>query len=199
MNSPAPAESARPPWRSIAAGALLVAAVVALFLVLRSGEEDPAPPASPAATATGVTGPAAPTAATPNDLTELSKRLDRPVYWVGARPDSTYELTETDDGQLYVRYLTGGAEVGDERPDFLTVGTYPDEQALATVKKAATRKGAQSETLADGGLAVVNRARPNSWYLAYPDVGELVEVYSPRAGRARQLVRTGRIVPVARG
>ncbi len=170
--------------------------VVALFLLLRSGDEDTATSAPPPVATTGATGPGAPTATTPERLQALAKKLARPVYWVGEQPGAALELTETGDGQLYVRYLTGGAKPGDERPDFLTVGTYPEKQPFATVEKAAARKGAQAEKLADGGLAVANRARPNSWYLAFPDGKELVEVFSPRAGRARELVRDGRVVPV---
>lgn len=199
MSSPAPAPSAQPPWRAIAVGAAVVAAVVVLFLLLRSDGEEGGDSAPPAATATGATGAPTPVAATPDELTTLSERLDRSVYWVGAQSGATYELTETDDGQLYVRYLTGDARVGDERPDFLTVGTYPQDTPLATVEQAAERSGAKTEKLDDDGLAVANRVRPNSWYLAYPDVDELVEVFSPKAGRARELVRGGRVMPVPRG
>ena len=198
MSSPAPAEPARPPWRSIAVGTALVVVVVGLFLLLRSGAEDTASTPPPPAAASGVTGPAAPTTTTPGRLRALAKQLDRPIYWAGEQPGARFELTETGDGQRYVRYLTGNARAGDERPDFLTVGTYPEQKALATVEKAVARAGAQSEQLPDGGVAVANRARPNSWYLAYPDGRELVEVFSPEAGRARELVRRGLVVPVPR-
>lgn len=195
MSSPAPAEPARPPWVSILVGVVVVAAVLALFLLLRSGEENTSAAPAPAA-ATGASGPAAPAATTPERLRALSRRLDRPVYWAGEQAGAALELTETGDGELYVRYLTGGAKPGDERPAFLTVGTYPEKQPFATVEKAAARRGAQTEKLANGGLAVANRARPSSWYLAYPEAGELVEVFSPEAGRARELVRGGLVVPV---
>lgn len=198
MSSPAPAEPARPPWRSLAIGSALVFVVVALFLLFRPGEEDTASTPPPPVAASGVTGPAAPTATTTDRLQALAKKLDRPIYWVGEQPGARFELTETGDGQRYVRYLTGGARPGDARPDFLTVGTYPEKEALATVENAVARAGAQSEQLPDGGVAVANRARPNSWYLAYPDGKELVEVFSPKAGRARELVRRGLVVPVPR-
>ncbi len=198
MSTPTPAEPSSPPWRSIAIGVALVVVVVALFLALRSGDEDTSDAPPPAVAATGSTGPAAPISATPEQLRDLSKRLGRSVYWAGKQPGASFELTETGDGQLYVRYLTGGAKPGDKRPNFLTVGTYPEKRPLAVVQKAATRKGAQTEKLPDGGLAVANRARPNSWYLAYPDGKELVEVFSPKAGRARELVRTTRVAPVPR-
>lgn len=198
MSSPAPARSARPPWGPLLAGVVLVTGVVALFLLLRSGEEEIATGPPPTASATtGTTGAA--TTTSPARLGTISMQLDRPIYWVGEQSGAAYELTETGDGQLYVRYLTRGAKAGDERPDFLTVGTYPQEEPLAMVEKAAARAGAQTEELADGGLAVANRPRPNSWYLAYPDGGELVEVFSPKADRARELVRRGRVVPVPRG
>ncbi|MCW3011910.1 MAG: hypothetical protein JWO90_2314, partial [Solirubrobacterales bacterium] len=146
---------------------------------------------------TGTTARPKPVAATPASLAALAKERDRPVYWAGPAPaDGTYELTRTPDGSVYVRYLTGGAAIGDPRPDFLTVGSYPQKSPFKTVTDASKRAGARVEKLEDGGLAVANRARPNSWYLAYPKGTQLVELYAPSAERARSLVRAERVVPV---
>ncbi len=192
---PSDPERERPAWVSFAVGAAIVLAVVVLFALLRRGDDDGA------ATA-GATGPTSaarpkPEAATPESLQALSKTLKRPVYWVGPAPEgATYELTRTGDGSVYVRYLDGGAAPGDPRPNFLTVGTYPQSTPFKTVTAAAKRAGARTEKLEEGGLAVANRSRPSSWYLAYPDSDELVEVFAPKAERARELVRSGRVVPV---
>jgi len=174
----------------VAVGAVIVVAVVALFLVLRSGDDSPG-----GAQSTGPSGPES-VASTPGRLAALSKTLGRPIYWAGSSEGRTYELTQTTDGSVYVRYLEPGVAIGDTRPDYLTVGTYPQSDPFKTVKQASERAGARAEKLPRGGLAVANRSRPNSWYVAYPGTRELVEVFSPEAGRARELVRTGRVEPV---
>ncbi len=186
-----PSSPRRPPWVSVAVGAVIVVTIVALFLVLRSGDDSPS-----GAQSTGPSGPES-VASTPGRLAALSKTLGRPIYWVGLSQGRTYELTQTTDGSVYVRYLQPGVAIGDTRPDYLTIGTYlPQSDPFKTVKQASERTGAQAEKLPRGGLAVANRSRPNSWYVAYPQTKELVEVFSPKAGRARELVRTGRVVPI---
>ena len=63
--------------------------------------------------------------ATPALLLATSQALGHQIYWAGPRAKVTYELTVTRGGLVYVRYLTAGAKVGDPRPNFVTVGTYP--------------------------------------------------------------------------
>jgi len=183
---------------SFAVGAVIVVAVVVLFALLRGGDDDEA--GSGGSGASGALGATAarpqPVAVTPERLAELSEKRKRPIFWVGLSEGRTYELTQTTDGSVYVRYLEAGVKVGDTRPNYLTVGTYPQSEAFKTVTQASKRPGAQVEKLDDDGLAVANRSRPSSWYVAFPDSEELVEVFSPKAGRARQLVRTDRVVPV---
>lgn len=194
MSAPEPPASSprvRPGWLPWAAGAALVAVAVALVLVLRGGGD------SPSAAAPGTTGPAPkPTAATRDSLAELSGSVKHPVFWAGAQSGQTLELTRTPDGAIYVRYLPPGVALGDPRPDFLTVGTYPQAAAFKAVTQAAKRAGAQVLELPEGGMAVASRSRPKSWYLAYPGTEQLVEVYSPRVGGARSIVRSGDVAPV---
>jgi len=188
---PAPTGPGRLAWLvpALAAGAALVAVLIVVLLV--RGGSDPAPATTSAATK----GPHA-KATTRNGLAELSGNLKHPVYWAGSKPDDTLELTRTPDGSVYVRYLDPGVTVGDRRPSFVTVGTYPQAGAFKAVTQAARRSGAQVLELPEGGLAVASRSRPKSWYLAYPGHAQLVEVYSPRPGNARALVSRGRVVPV---
>ncbi len=190
---PAAPQDGRPAWVRIGLGAAVIAAVVLLFVLLRGGDDDPAVPVA----ATGATTAAKPkpVAATPATLGALAEELDRPVYWVGPRPGVTYELTRTQDGSVYVRYLDRGAALGDGRPDFVTVGTYPQDDPLATVEDAARRDGARSVELPGGAKAVSNKARASSWYVAFPRGRELVEVYAPSPARARELVTGQRVVP----
>ena len=140
-------------------------------------------------------GRAPASAATPDEIKAVATKAGHPVYWAGQESGSTYELTQTSDGRIYVRYLPAGVEVGDARPDFLTVGTYPQSDALATLKATAERDGTETIDLDGGGLAVIDK-KPTSAYLAYPDQELLVEVYDPDADRVRELVTSARIAPV---
>lgn len=135
-------------------------------------------------------------AATLPDLKNLQSSLRHPIYWVGAKSNYTYELTKTNGGNVYVRYLPSGVRVGDSRPDFLTVGTYPQTNAYQNIQTAAKRKGAHESKLPGGGLAVQNASRPTSVYVAYPNSSLLIEVFDPSAKVARSVVRSGQVVPL---
>jgi hypothetical protein len=119
------------------------------------------------------------------------------IYWAGPRPGTTYEVTHTPGGRTFVRYLTGGAKVGDPRAQFLAIATYPQQDALAQVNAAGNRSGIVKIELEDGGLAIYDPAHPTSVFVAFPGVDRQIEVYSPKQGEARSLVRRGRIVPIS--
>jgi hypothetical protein len=138
----------------------------------------------------------APVAASVEDLRELSGTLGHPVYWAGEREGTTYELTRAENGNVFIRYLPEGTELDDERPMFLTVGTYPYPNAYAAVRSASRTRGAFVRRVAGGGLAVSRRNLPRSVYLAYPRSNLLLEVYDPSPQRARRLVLSGQVRPV---
>jgi hypothetical protein len=177
--------------------ALVGAAIVAgIILAATSGSSSPTPASStaastPPATASSTTVQAASVAT----ISALPASLGHPVYWAGAKAATTYELTRTPDGRVYIRYLTGGAKVGSPLPDFLTVGTYVVPNAEAAVAAAAAQPGAVPVPL-KGGIAFYNTARPTSVYFAYAGSNVQVETYDPSAAVARQLVETGAIKPV---
>lgn len=175
--------------RNLRLGAVLAVAIAAGFLVwlifIKGDGND-----------NGGSGRAAVSAST-EDLRSLSDEVGHSVYWAGRRSKDPYELTRTKDGSIYIRYLPAGVKVGDSRPEFLTIGTYPHPKALDTMRQASKRKGAVTRRIKGGGLAVSNKARPSSTYLAYssdPDL--LLEVYDPSPARSRQLAASGRVVPV---
>lgn len=142
-------------------------------------------------------GKAAATAATAAELEALPSELGRPVYWAGAEANTTYELTRTSDGRVFVRYLPEGVAVGTSAPDYLTVGTYPVRDALATVRRAAADSGSETFDVGGGGVAYVDAARhPKSVFVAFPDVDAQIEVYAPGSEDARELLSSGRIAPV---
>jgi hypothetical protein len=164
------------------AAAVIVAAAIVGWLVL--GERGPGTPANVAV------GPVLVSAA---QLTSVSHSLGRPIYWAGPRDDSSYELTVTDSGRVYVRYLPRGAAAGDSRADFLTVGTYTGTQAYENLKKVSTGPAVHSNLLDDGGLLVAPKRLPKSVYLAYPKADYQVEVYDSTSGAARRLALNGLI------
>jgi hypothetical protein len=128
-------------------------------------------------------------------LREFAASAPKPVYWAGPRTGQTYELFKTGDGRVYIRYLPAGVKVGDPRPQFLTVGTYPLPNAFAAVKRISRAPGASTRKLPDGGLAVFNPGTP-SVYFAYPGAKYQVEVYAPSPSTTRSLVLNGQVVPI---
>jgi hypothetical protein len=156
--------------------------------LVRSGQVQPV--GAPPRTAAGST------AATVKQLKARAIALGHPIYWAGTNPATNYELTETNNGSVYVRYLPQGVPVGSPLPDYLTIGTYPQKGALGILKSTAAKNHVPTITLADGGLAFVDKKHPTSVYAAYPNVDLQIEVFDPAAGRARQLVTSGQIAPV---
>ena len=133
---------------------------------------------------------------TPEALRTFVKDAPVPVFWAGRRPNTELEYTETSDKRSFVRYLTGSADAGDPRPVFVSIVTYPRPEALAELKRVAKRKGVVSAPAPGGGLSTYDKAKPLSVYVAYPRQSVLVEVYAPKAGDARSIVRSGNVRPV---
>jgi hypothetical protein len=172
----------------VAVAVALVVAGVAWFVILK-----PSDSGKPSTSATLTTGAHA---ATAGGLVAASESLGRPIYWAGKRSGMTYELTLTKSGNTYVRYLTAGVKPGDSRPDFVTVGTYPQANAYQVLTAANKIKNARIQTLAGGELAVSYPTRPKSVYVAKPGSKYMVEVFAPVSRGAETLVRNGLIVPV---
>jgi hypothetical protein len=130
------------------------------------------------------------------ELDALAEEAQGPLYWAGERPGTELEYDEADGGRLYVRYLTGGAEAGDPRPVFLTLGTYPLPDAVAALRANARRTNTRLQRAPGGALVWVNPDRPTSAYLAEPGSGYQVEVYDPDPARALDIALSGDVVPV---
>lgn len=129
------------------------------------------------------------------DLRALVSSVGHPIYWAGPKPGTRYEQSQTSDGRIYVRYLPPGAVAGDRR-QFLTVGTYPVQDAVAAVKRIAKRPGGKLITISAGGVVVVDPQHPASVYLAFPGSNYQIEVFDPSPARARRLVTSGSIVAI---
>ena len=130
------------------------------------------------------------------ELQEFAGSAGHEVYWAGPQPDARYELFEADDGRIYVRYLTGDGVVGDPRPNFLTVGTYPVTDAVGALRLQSEQPGNRIRDVGDGGVMLVNRAARQHVYVAYPNSDYQVEVFDPKPNRAEKLVTSGKVVPI---
>jgi len=126
-------------------------------------------------------------------LSGFAADADTPVYWLGERLGSRYELTETDSGRIYVRYLRGDAKAGDPGADFITVATYPSEDGVAKLRQAAAAgSGPELGRTGDGAVLLADPAATSA-YLAYPGGDVQVELYSPEPGQARRLAAAGAV------
>lgn len=170
---------------SIRIGAVVALALAGGFvawLLLRGDDSTskPKPTAAPAA------------AVSVAQLNDVARSLGHPLFWLGPKSGYTYELTQTRSGKVYVRYLPAGVAVGSDKP-YLTVGTYPFAGAFAALRKQSKVKGAVAVAVPQGGLAVLDRAYPQSTHVAYPGVNYQVEVFDPRSAAAMQVVAAGHL------
>lgn len=171
------------------AGLLVVAAVVLGAIALFGGDSGDGSSAGSETNAVALS--------LPELLAEVSE-LGQPVFWAGPQAGvESYELSTTPDGRVYIRYLTGDAEAGDPRADFVTVGTYPvaaAQQALRDATKAAA--GEQALSRHDGFQALSSEDATNA-YVVYDDQPEVqIEIFSPQPGEAAELATSGALKPL---
>ncbi len=131
-----------------------------------------------------------------DSLREASSEGTTPIYWAGEQEGTELELSRPDGDRTYVRYLTGDAEAGDQRADFLTVSTYAQPNAVAVLRRQSERSGGTLGQAPGNATVYYDRANPRSVYLAYPGSSIEVEVYDPSFERALRLVDSGRVVAV---
>ena len=183
-------EAAKPLWARLrervrpgALIAIVAAAVVATIVIVSAGDDDEPVRATPEAAST-------------SRLERLAARSPFPLYWAGEVEGHSFELSRTSDDSVYIRYLPEDVGLGDERPEFLTVGTYPVEDAANELRKQASKVGARLQRTDDGALTFSDPANPASVYFAYPQGDFEVEVFDPDPGRAQQLLADGQIQPI---
>jgi hypothetical protein len=167
--------------RLVVAGVLAIGLI--LWIALRDDDSDDSQSGSSGAEIVSV-----------DSLRAAAGEQGSPIYWAGELEGAELELSQPDADRTYVRYLTGGAEAGDPNPDFLTVGTYEDEDALAKLKRQGNEPGGVLAKAPGGATVYFNRNQPSSVYLVYPGVDAQIEVYDPDFKRALQLVNSGQIV-----
>ena len=146
-------------------------------------------PAPATTTALPTTGPRIVTLA---QLSAAAAAAPGAIYWLGERPNVTYELTQAANGRVWVRYLptTGGSAATDPAKPQLTVGSYPQRSPYATTLSAAT-KAASTVIPVKGGTAFYAKASPGNVYVAFKGIDVLIEVFDPDAASAQDLVGAG--------
>lgn len=128
-------------------------------------------------------------------LRTLARAVGQPIYWVGPKRGFNLELTKTSQGRVYIRYLPKGVPSGTEKP-YLTVGTYPVQNAYAVTRAVAHRPDSVKVPAGHGAVAFYGQHTPTNVYLAFPGSNYQVEVYDPSAARAQQLVVAHAVIPV---
>lgn len=130
------------------------------------------------------------------ELAEFADSAGHPVYWAGAQPNTELELSQDAGEQVFVRYLRSGAEVGSERAEALTIGSYPGNDPTAALEEVSGSPGAIVRQSKSGRELVSNASNPNSVYFASPDNSVQVEVYDPSPKRAMSLAMSGEVQPI---
>lgn len=172
-------------WLTILLGVLSVALIAAVALWIFRDDD------SSSSTATE------PEAVTAAELSGFAAEYGTPVYWLGERAGETYELTDSPSGRVYVRYLPEDVDAGDERANFVTVATYPSDDGVAELRKAAREAaGAKLGKTNDGAVFLIDPTSPNNAHLAYRGANLQVEIYSPVPGEALRLAARGAVRPV---
>jgi hypothetical protein len=174
---------ARPPeFRVGAVVAVALAIAFVVWLIVRGGS-------SSNSTTTGATAVSA------DRLRALSAEVGHAVYWAGPKADTTYELTRTGSGRIFVRYLPQGIPVGVQNASFTIIGTYPVANAFTVLHQLAKKARKTSFAAPRGGFAVYADSSPTNIYLAYPNQSLEIEVYDPSPSHARSLITSGRVAP----
>jgi len=171
--------------------ALALAAGLIAWAVVGRSDDDNTASTTPANTTPTVAG-TGPVGLSARGLRTLSRNVKEPIYWAGPMAGTTYELTRTRNGSVYIRYLPRGVEPG-EKADLLIVATYPFSKAYDGLKEIA--KGREI-TLPGGGIALVDEKYPKSVHLAFRGVNYQVEVYDPSPERALEVASSGDVAPV---
>lgn len=166
----------------VVAVAVLAVAVAVIGFLLIGGDDDMGTPA--------------PVVVSADQLESIAEDAEHPIYWAGERPGTKLEYERTEDGLIYIRYLSDDAEAGDPSTSFLTIGTYRTDDAITQLEAIAEGPNTARHSLPGGGLVVVNTEQPTSAYIAFRDGQVQVEVYDPDPATAIRLATSGNIVPL---
>jgi hypothetical protein len=172
----------------------LIAAAALVIALLEFFESDPKPTTTqPTQMFRGSSIPVdVPTLVPEDELREFGRDYP-PVYWAGPREDAQYELTATQTGNIFIRYLPEDVEVGDAS-EHLTVATYPVAGGYQLLVESSTTEGANAVHAESGALVVTNDNDDQRAYFAFEGSDFQVEVFDPAPGVAAGLVLDGSLV-----
>jgi hypothetical protein len=179
----------RPRVRLGAVVALAIGAALVAWIVVDSRGTQ----SSPTPSAITPAKPIAPIGLSAKGLRTLTAAVQAPIYWIGPKPGYLYELTRTNTGKIFIRYLPPGAKVGSKQSIYLIVATYPFRNALQALKNLSGRR---KVAIPGGGIAIVDAQHPQSVHLAYPGVDNQVEIYDPSPAKSLRIARSGQVRPV---
>ena len=117
------------------------------------------------------------------------------MYWAGPLLGTEYELTETDSGNVFVRYLPAGTKVGTST-HYRFVATFPVLNAFAVTSQIAGRASSVKLPVPGGGVAFYTRSLPTTAYVAFPGSDDQIEVYDPSPPQLRRLITSGQVRPL---
>jgi len=137
-----------------------------------------------------------PEAVSADELRELPDSVDHTVYWAGERPNTQYELTVNEDGNVFIRYLDPDVAIGATDVAAFTVGTYPVPDAYGALQSVANNEGAINARTPDGAQVLTNEGNPQSVYVAYQGSDYQIEVYDPDGAKALKAATSGKIEPL---
>ena len=128
-------------------------------------------------------------------LESLPAQLGHPVYWVGTRPGTQFELRETDQRYVYVRYLPVGAKIGTS-DRYLFVATFPVRDAFAATSASAAKSTSVRLAAPGGAVAFYVRNSPTNAYVAFPGSSYQIEIFDPNPQQGHALISSGRVRPI---
>ncbi len=166
------------------AGAVFVLGVVAatiIYLSLRDNGGSSTSTSSSSAAAVSIT-----------QMQTLAQQLGHPIFWVGPKAGSTYELTRLSNGNVIVRYLPSASDVG-SKSAYLSVATYPFTDAYTALQAVGKKSGTTTVDLPNGGIAVLSTKQPYNIHAAFPGVDYQAEIFDPTQGEAQSLVASGKL------
>jgi hypothetical protein len=182
--------------RGVRIGAVIAVVAVAAFLVWYFAIRDTGTSTNQPATATNGQHSVGPVEESPNGLKHLSKTLHTTIYWAGKQPNTKIEFTRNTLGHAYVRYLPPNIDIGDRNKGYLTIATFPFNNAYSALQTVSKKPGAVVKSAPDNGLVVTNENAPTFVYIAYPHKDEQIEVYDPNPDHALAVATSGEVQPV---
>jgi hypothetical protein len=130
------------------------------------------------------------------ELEEIASSAGHAVYWIGPVSGLQLEASESQNGDVQVRYLPKGTEAGSDSTLITTIGSYPLADAKKALEGFAGRPGAIVTESDEIDEIVSSREAPGSAYFASPDGSVQIEVYDPSPNRAMGLALSGKVKPV---